>query len=330
MDIAWKALFVAILVLLVLFLLAAAVGAVFFKMVLVREKHPDDPMNKSHVTPEELEHWRKVVREGNDWVASHRTQDVEITSFDGLKLHGLFVPAEGGATENHKFLLAIHGYRSGPMREYYYMLPFYHSLGYHVLMPDDRAHGKSEGKYIGFGWLDRLDCIAWANDIVETYGSDCEIVMQGISMGAATVMNASGETLPPQVKGIIEDCGCSTAKDVFAHEAKLRYKLPRWPLIPAASMICRLIAGYSFAQDEPVRQIQKAKVPFLFIHGSRDDFVPTPMVHEVYDACPTQKTKLIVEGAAHAMAYLKEQEEYEKAVKAFLESVTTPSALPVE
>lgn len=85
-------------------------------------------------------------------------------------------------------------------------------------------------------------------------------------------MNASGEALPPQVKGIIEDCGFSTAKDVFAHEAKLRYKLPAWPLIPAASMVCGLIAGYRFAQDEPVRQIQKAKVPFLFIHGSRDDF----------------------------------------------------------
>lgn len=330
MDIFWKVLLIAALVLLVLFLLATAVGAVFFKMVLVREKHPDDPMNKGHVSPEELARWRKAVREGNDWVASHRTQDVEITSFDGLRLHGLFVPAEGGVQNNRKFLLAIHGYRSGPMREYYYMLPFYHSLGYHVLMPDDRAHGKSEGKYIGFGWLDRLDCIAWANDIVETYGSDCEIVMQGISMGAATVMNASGETLPPQVKGIIEDCGFSTAKGVFAHEAKLRYKLPAWPLIPAASMICRLIAGYSFAQDEPARQIQKAKVPFLFIHGSRDDFVPTPMVHEVYDACPTHKTKLIVEGAAHAMAYLEDREKYEKAVKAFLESVTTPSALPVE
>ena len=240
------------------------------------------------------------------------------------------MPAEGGMEHSRKFLLAIHGYRSGPMREYYYMLPFYHSLGYHVLMPDDRAHGKSEGSYIGFGWLDRLDCIAWVHYIVDTYGQDCEIVMQGISMGAATVMNASGEALPPQVKGIIEDCGFSTAKDVFAHEAKLRYKLPAWPLIPAASMVCGLIAGYRFAQDEPVRQIQKAKVPFLFIHGSRDDFVPTPMVHEVYDACPTHKTKLLVEGAAHAMAYLEDREGYEKAVRAFLERVTTPTELPVE
>ena len=322
MEIIWNSLLIAAAVCLVLFLLATAVGAVFFKMVLVREKHPGDPMNKSHVTPEELERWRKAVREGNDWVASHKTQEVAITSHDGLNLRGLLVPAEGGMEHSRKFLLAIHGYRSGPMREYYYMLPFYHSLGYHVLMPDDRAHGKSEGSYIGFGWLDRLDCIAWVHYIVDTYGQDCEIVMQGISMGAATVMNASGEALPPQVKGIIED--------VFAHEAKLRYKLPAWPLIPAASMVCGLIAGYRFAQDEPVRQIQKAKVPFLFIHGSRDDFVPTPMVHEVYDACPTHKTKLLVEGAAHAMAYLEDREGYEKAVRAFLERVTTPTELPVE
>lgn len=323
MDLLSKALLAAAVLFLVLFALAAAVGAVFFKMVLVREKRPGDPMNKSHVTPEELERWRRAVREGNEWVASHRTQEVEITSNDGLRLHGLFVPAEGGTRESHKFLLAVHGYRSGPMREYYYMLPFYHSLGYHVLMPDDRAHGKSEGRYIGFGWLDRLDCIAWVQYIVDTYGPDCEIVLQGISMGAATVMNASGENLPPQVKGIIEDCGFSTAKGVFAHEAKLRYKLPAWPLIPAASMVCGLAAGYRFSQDEPVRQIQKATVPFLFIHGSRDDFVPTPMVHEVYDACPTRKTKLLVEGAAHAMAYLEDREGYEKAVMAFLSSVTS-------
>lgn len=326
MDLFGKALLIAALVLLILFALAAAVGAVFFKMVLVREKHPGDPMDKSHVTPEELERWRSAVREGNAWVASHKTQAVEISSFDGLRLSGLLVPAEGGMAASRKFLLAIHGYRSGPMREYYYMLPFYHSLGYHVLMPDDRAHGKSEGKYIGFGWLDRLDCIAWANYIIDTYGPDCEIVMQGVSMGAATVMNAAGESLPPQVKGIIEDCGFSTARGVFAHEAKLRYHLPAWPLIPAASMVCRLAAGYRFSQDEPVRQIQRARVPFLFIHGSRDDFVPTPMVHEVYDACPTRKTKLIVEGAAHAMAYLEDREGYEKAVRTFLESVTTQPA----
>lgn len=227
MEIIWNSLLIAAAVCLVLFLLATAVGAVFFKMVLVREKHPGDPMNKSHVTPEELERWRKAVREGNDWVASHKTQEVAITSHDGLNLRGLLVPAEGGMEHSRKFLLAIHGYRSGPMREYYYMLPFYHSLGYHVLMPDDRAHGKSEGSYIGFGWLDRLDCIAWVHYIVDTYGQDCEIVMQGISMGAATVMNASGEALPPQVKGIIEDCGFSTAKDVFAHEGKAALQAAR-------------------------------------------------------------------------------------------------------
>lgn len=73
---------------------------------------------------EELERWRKAVREGNDWVASHKTQEVAITSHDGLNLRGLLVPAEGGMEHSRKFLLAIHGYRSGPMREYYYMLPF--------------------------------------------------------------------------------------------------------------------------------------------------------------------------------------------------------------
>jgi len=66
MEIIWNSLLIAAAVCLVLFLLATAVGAVFFKMVLVREKHPGDPMNKSHVTPEELERWRKAVREGND------------------------------------------------------------------------------------------------------------------------------------------------------------------------------------------------------------------------------------------------------------------------
>ena len=118
MEIIWNSLLIAAAVCLVLFLLATAVGAVFFKMVLVREKHPGDPMNKSHVTPEELERWRKAVREGNDWVASHKTQEVAITSHDGLNLRGLLVPAEGGMEHSRKFLLAIHGYRSGPMREY--------------------------------------------------------------------------------------------------------------------------------------------------------------------------------------------------------------------
>ena len=172
----------------------------------------------------------KVSRKGMKFMDTIPVEDAYMTSRDGLKLHAYIYPAE---TETKKFVLGIHGYRSYARPEYGPYIEFYRSLGYNMLLPDDRAHAPSEGKYIGFGVLDRLDCVDWAKYIVKTYGEDVEILLHGVSMGGATVLAASGEEdLPKQVKGITADCGFSSAQEVISYTFKTMMHLPTKPLMP--------------------------------------------------------------------------------------------------
>lgn len=252
---------------------------------------------------------------GPAWVESKHYETWTMKSKDGLKLVGHFLPAE---TPTNRVVILAHGY-SSQGKEMGTLAKFYHEvLGYHVLMPDARGHGASEGDYIGFGWPDRKDYLLWINQVIEAVGQDAEIILHGISMGGATVMMVSGEELPDQVKAIIEDCGYTSVDDELSYQLKRLYQLPSFPLLPATSLLTKLKAGYSFYEASALKQVEKNKLPMLFIHGGNDNFVPTKMVYRLYDACQAPKDKLIVEGAGHGLAYTKDKAAYETKVIEFI------------
>ena len=203
------------------------------------------------------------------------------------------------------------------LKEYAYYIKFYHDLGFNILLPDNRAHGESEGTYIGFGWLDRLDCIQWIYKMKEYFNKDLQIVLHGISMGSATVLMASGEELPSDVKCIISDCGFTSVLEEFEHELKLAH-IPPALILPTATLLSKKRVGYSFKEASTIDQVKKSKTPTLFIHGDQDDFVPTYMVYDLYNACGADKDLLIVEGAGHAQSYLVAQELCEKTIIDFM------------
>lgn len=229
---------------------------------------------------------------------SHPAEDVTIQSNDHLNLYGAYYKNEA-TSNNHLWAIVIHGYRS----DHNGMLDFsqrYYEHGYQVIAPDLRACGKSEGDYVGMGWLDRLDIVSWINWIIEQ-DPDAKIVLHGVSMGAATVMMTSGETLPDNVKIFIEDCGYTSTWEIFASELKLRFHLPEFPLMQTASFIASNKAGYNFKEANSLDAVAKCKKPMLFIHGTADDFIPYSMMNELYEAKPgTNKATLTAEGADHA------------------------------
>ena len=194
----------------------------------------------------------------------------------------------------------------------------FYDMGYNVLVPDLRGHGQSEGDYIGMGWHDRLDIIRWINKIIEE-DKDANIILHGVSMGAATVMMTSGEELPSNVKVIIEDCGYTSVKDEFAYQLKALFKLPSFPIINVASLMCKMKAGYWFGEGSAVKQVAKSKIPTLFIHGDADDFVPYFMLDKLYYAANCTKEKLVIKGAAHARAAVVDPELYWNTIKKFID-----------
>lgn len=232
----------------------------------------------------------------------------------GLKQDAWYVPAE---TATNKTVIVVHGFTNDKedMKPYAWM---FHELGYNVLMPDNMSHGDSEGQIIGYGWNDRLNVIKWAEMLVEQ-NSDSEITLFGVSMGAATVMMASGEeSLPDQVVNIIEDCGYSSIWDELKYQAKEMYNLPAFPILYEVSAISKIRAGFSYGQASSVNQLKNNTRPVLFIHGSDDTFVPTSMVYKNYQATQGEKELYIVKGAGHAKSFETDPQAYIEKISTFL------------
>lgn len=271
--------------------------------------------------------WEKyfpLMEERKGFVLGQPHEDVYITSFDGLKLHATYFPGmedEAGRPADvsgvKKAVICFHGYTGEGLSNHIAIADYFLKKGYAMLMPDARAHGESEGEYIGFGCLDRKDALSWVNWLIGKCGNDVAIMLHGTSMGGATVLMASGLDLPCQVKGIVSDCGFTSSKEVFTHVLNHMYHLPAFPAIQGADLINKRLAGYGMDECNAKYEVQKAKVPILFIHGSSDTFVPVSMCHEIYENCASPKRKLIVEGAAHAESYYKDMADYEKVLTEF-------------
>ena len=254
------------------------------------------------------------IQKCKDAMLAEPHEDVWIQSDDGLKLHATWFPQE----ECKKIVICFHGYTSRGMNDYTGLSSYYLPHGYSMLLVDERAHGESEGTYIGFGCLDRMDALKWIDWVLETCGEDVRILLHGTSMGGATVLMTSGLNLPEQVKGIISDCAFTSPKEVFTHVLHTMIHLPAFPIMQISDVINRKRAGYGLDDCNAAREVQKATVPILFIHGSADTFVPCSMCDTIYENCTSTKKKLIVEGAAHAESFYKDTEAYENAMTEFL------------
>ncbi len=261
------------------------------------------------------------IEERKSFMLAQPHSDIYQTSYDGLKLHATYFPSIDPNAAAKRAVICFHGYTSHGMSDYIGLSGYYLKKGYAMLLPDARAHGESEGEYVGFGCLDRKDALMWIDWIIRQCGEDVEIILHGTSMGGATVLMASGLELPAQVKGIVSDCGFTSPKEVFTHVLRSMYHLPSFPVIQGADILNKKLAGYGMDECNAKREVRKAKVPILFIHGSNDKFVPCKMCHELYDYCASPKRKLIVEGAAHAESYYKDTEGYEKALDGFFDEL---------
>lgn len=237
-------------------------------------------------------------------------EDVYIMS-DSFRLHGKLFKNSGT-----KYALVCHGYTSKAKHMAGFVNKF-HSLGYNVLAVDARAHGDSEGTKIGMGWVERFDVIEWINYII-SLEPDAQIILHGVSMGASTVLMASGEELPKNVKAIIADCGYTSEWDEFRQEADVLH-IPWFPVLNASSAISKIRDGYDFKQASAVEQVKKSHTPTLFIHGSEDELVPYGMLNELYSAANCEKEILTIQGAGHALSSSVAPELYWNTVEAFLE-----------
>lgn len=299
-------------------LLAAACGgeiAYFYGRTMKRGRAKTERTIKMAGT--DWSQYMPLIEERKAAMLARPHSDVWQTAFDDLKLHATYFPAQEKQGKT-KIAICFHGYTSQGLSDYIGLSDYYQKRGFAMLLPDARAHGASEGEYVGFGCLDRKDALVWINWVIGELGEEVEILLHGTSMGAATLLMLSGLSLPKQVKGIVSDCGFTSPKEVFTHVLHSMYHLPAFPVIPGADLMNRRLAGYGMDECNAKREVEKATVPILFIHGEADTFVPCSMCDEIYEHCASPKRKLIVAGAAHAESYYKDMESYEKELTAFI------------
>ena len=241
-------------------------------------------------------------------------KDTFIYAPDQIRLHAFYVAAP---TPTSKTAVIVHGYTDNAIRMMMIGYMYNRSLGYNILLPDLRYSGQSDGNYLQMGWLDRKDVMQWMNVANQIYGDSTQMVIHGISMGGATTMMVSGEPQPDYVKCFVDDCGYTSVWDQFGKELKEQFGLPEIPLMYTASWLCNLKYGWNFTEASALEQVKKCQLPMLFIHGEKDDYVPTWMVYQLYEAKPQPKELWIVPNADHATSYKLNKETYTEKVKLF-------------
>ena len=304
-------------------ILADLAVAWYFIFRYLWRKPDKDPVKQLRRYGEKYAPALEMMVAGLDWLDTQELEDIYITSHDSLPLHARILPAD---KPTDKVALCVHGYHSSARMDFGASIRFMHECGCNVLIPDDRAHGQSGGHFIGFSYLDRRDCISWCRYIEGRWGADCRILLVGISMGAATVLAASGDdSLPACVRGVLGDCGFCSGWDEFAYQMKKRYRLPTFPILHTADLMLRIFAGYSLRRDTAADMIKNTHIPLLIIHGRADDFVPTYMAEQLYGAAHCDKRLLLVEGAVHGVSYCVAPELYRDAVRDLMERAGMPA-----
>lgn len=293
--------------------LSAVAVAGFRTAVVRRDLTPEQ--ERQHL---ERGSWRDCLEEIDRemaWFRAQKPEELTIRSRDGLKLCGSYLEAPDAKA----CMLLCHGYRSRGGLDFALVLRTLYEHGCSVLVIDQRAHGRSEGKYIAYGVLERYDCQQWAWFLHTKLGGRVPIFLEGMSMGASTVMMAADLALPPSVVGIIADCGYNSPWEELRHCIRSRYRLPAFPVLPLTELMCRLAAGFSLKGAAAAQALANSPLPLLIIHGTDDDFVPPTMTAENYAAAAGEKRQILVPGARHGLSYLVDQPRLEKELLDFID-----------
>lgn len=305
---------IVLLSLLVLLIVLAIVFSFYvFKIAIARKGAKFGSSELTELQLKQLD----MIKELQPWYESVEKQKIEVTSYDGLKLAAEFIPAKDAV----RTVICAHGFRAYGMKDFGSMVKYYYDHNTNVLLMRQRAHGESEGKYLCYGVKERYDVRSWLDLLNAVLVPEkLPVYLHGVSMGCGTVVMASDLKLADNVKGVIADCGYTSPWDEFSHVLKSSFKLPEFPILYIANVICNFFAGFDMKEVSTLDIMDFERYPMLFIHGAKDDFVPTRMGIANYERCANENKKLVLfENAAHAQSWASDLELYEKSVSEFFE-----------
>ena len=245
-----------------------------------------------------VDHSEPFYKDSFTWFQEIPKEDIYIKSYDSLKLHGYYVPSFNKKSNN--LAIIVHGYQS-KATDMIIIGKMYTEYGFQVMLLDLRGHGESEGDFTSFGYYEKYDLKRWINFAVRTYGSDINILVHGVSMGAATAMMTTGLDIPKNVKFLLLDSGFTQVKKTFTNTRRSKgLKI----FYPGLNFVTYSKHKFIFDQIKPIKEMKKNTIPFLIVQGEKDMAVPISMANQLYSVSPAnQKDILIVKDSKHALGF---------------------------
>ena len=294
-----------ILLILLIVIMVFLLGGAFYAYRIAFYNPPADPDKAPNIEGSIYEPYRDEISRLYQQIQSRYCEPVTIFSDDGLKLFGRYYHVRDGAPVD----LCFHGYRSRPFTDFAGGSELSFEMEHNVLLVDQRAHGRSEGRSISFGIRERWDVLSWIDYVLKRFGNETQILLYGVSMGAATVLMASGLELPANVKGIVADCPYSVPMDIILHVGKSN-PLPQWLIRPFVILGAKIYGGFDIQEADATEAVKNTKVPILILHGAADDFVPAVMSEQAQLSNPSMIRRETFPGAGHALSYLSDTPRY--------------------
>lgn len=303
----WWLIIAIILIVIFIAVLYYVFSIAFMRQDISGMEDIDDPVNAF------LSDYRNDVIDGMKFIDNQPYEEIYAISYDNLKLYGRYY--KNG--ESKGTILLFHGYRSAAKRDFSCVVKLYYNMGLNVLLVDQRAHGKSEGKLITYGIKESRDVVSWIEFLCKKYGEK-EYVLDGLSMGATTVLLSTRFNLPDSVKGIIADCGFTSPAEIIGLVSKRNFHISSKISVPLMNFLCKVFGGFDLKEFSTDKILKNNTKPLLLTHGKSDGFVPCEMSQRAYNAASGDKELYIVDDADHGMSFLKDKENVVEKLSNFL------------
>ncbi len=285
--------------------------------IMGSEKIPDGIIKRivDRKSENDYNEFGEYTSKNAQWVHSQNIENIDLKTTHNYTVKGYLLKAQN---PSKVFVVFAHGYRADHDGDPINFQRYYYDKGFNFLSFDHTAAGESGGSYVGFDYFESQDTAEWVNYLVNRFGDDIEIILHGVSMGGATVCQMAS-TVPKQVKFIVSDCAYTGALDEFDSVIKGVGIKHTGGILHIFNAMNRVFAGFDLELTDVRDSVKNSKVPMLFVHGSKDDFVPTKMGYELYDLCTAPKDLFIVDGAEHAQSIMIDKEGYENKLSQFIE-----------
>ncbi len=259
--------------------LTSAVGGAimgFLVIAALQSKFIYFPTRELHTTPDHL---------------GLAYESVDLTTADGVKIHGWFVPAPDARAT----VLFFHG-NAGNISDRLATLQIFQRLRVDTFIIDYRGFGQSEGSPSEEGTYHDAEA-AWRYLVEERGVAPSQLVLFGRSLGGGV---ASWLAAEKPAGALVLESTFTSCDDMAASV---------FPFLPV-----RLLMRIHYDNLERVGQID---LPLLVVHSPEDDVVPFKLGRRVYEAANEPKRFVEIRGS-HADGFYITGPAYVEALDEFL------------